>query len=99
MENKPSKWGFKVWVLAIASCYIQDFQISGDDFILVSQVPDENGKSGQVVLELSKHLHFGTHLSFDNYFASPLLLLRLKVLISLVISHFTLRSSSIISDE
>ena len=57
---------------------IHDFQISGDAFISDSQVPEEIGKSGQVVLELSKHLPSGTHLYFDNYFASPLLMLRLK---------------------
>ena len=66
MKNKPSKWGYKVWVLAGASGYIHDFQISGDAFISDSQVPEEIGKSGQVVLELSKHLPSGTHLYFDN---------------------------------
>ena len=25
IKNKPSKWGYKVWVLAGASVYIQDF--------------------------------------------------------------------------
>ena len=78
MKNKPSKSGYIVWVLAGASGYIQDFQISGDAFVSVSQMPDKIGKSGQVVLELSKHRHSRTHLYFDNYIASPLLILRLK---------------------
>ena len=56
MKNKPSKWGYKVWVLAGTSSYIQDFQMSGYTFISDSQVPDEIGKSGLVELELSKHL-------------------------------------------
>ena len=56
-----------------SSGYIYDFQISGD-----APVPDEIGKSGQVVIELTKNLPAGTHLYFDNYFASPLLLLKLK---------------------
>ena len=56
-----------------SSGYIYDFQISGD-----APVPDEIGKSGQVVIELTKNLPAGTHLYFDNYFASLLLLLKLK---------------------
>ena len=58
IKNKPSKLEYKVWVLAGASGYIQDFQISGENgdvFISDPQVPDEVGKSGQVVLELRKH--------------------------------------------
>ena len=33
MKSKPSKWGYEVWVLARASGYVHDFQISGDAFI------------------------------------------------------------------
>ena len=62
-----------MWVLAGASGYIQRFQISGDAFISDFQVSGENGKSGQVVLEFSKHKPSETHLYFDNYFSSDYL--------------------------
>ena len=78
MKMKPCKWGYKVWVLAGASGYIYDFQIAGDAFDSNAVIPDEIGKSGQVVIELTKNLPAETHLYFDNYFASPLLLLTLK---------------------
>ena len=55
-----------MWVLAGASGYIKDFQICGDASISDSQMSDEIGKSGQVVLELRKHPPSGTHLYFDN---------------------------------
>ena len=67
-----------MWVLAGASGYIYGFQISGDTFDSDTPVHDEIGKSGQVVLELAKDLPSGTHLYFDNYFASPSLMLKLK---------------------
>ena len=78
MKIKPNKWRYKVWVLAGASSYIHGFQISGDAFNSDSQEPEKVEKLGQVVLELGKHLPSGTHLYFDNYFSSPLLILRLK---------------------
>ena len=53
MKNIPSKRGYKVWVLAGASGYIQNFQISGEASISDSQEPDEIEKSGQVILEPS----------------------------------------------
>ena len=36
------------------------------------------GKSGEVVPNLVSHLPKNTHIYFDNYFASPELLLELK---------------------
>ena len=56
MKNKPSKWRYKVWMLAGTSGYIQNFQISCDAFISDSQVLDEIKSSGQVILELNMHL-------------------------------------------
>ena len=78
LKNKPSKWGYMVWVLVGASGHSYDFHISEDAYISGSQVSDEIGKSGQVVLELGKALPSGNLLYFGNYFASPLLMLKVK---------------------
>ena len=78
MNNKPSKWGYKVWVLSGASGYIYGFQVSRNQFNSLTSIPDEIGKLGQVVLELTKYFPSRTHFYFDNYLGSPLLLLTLK---------------------
>ena len=44
--------------------------MSGDGSTSDISVPAEIGKSGQVVLELCDNLPIGTHIYFDNYFAS-----------------------------
>ena len=56
-------------MLSGASGYIYGFQVSRNQFNSFTSISDEIGKSRQVVLEL---------IYFDNYFASPLLLLTLK---------------------
>lgn len=43
MKSKPNKWGYKVWVLAGASGYIYDFQMSGDGSTSDISVPAEIG--------------------------------------------------------
>ena len=78
MNNKPSKWVYKVWVLFGASGCRNSFHVSRNQFNSLTSIPDEIGKSGQVVLELTKYFPSGTHFYFDNYFALPLLLLTLK---------------------
>ena len=78
MNNQPSKWGYQLCVLSEISEYKYGFQVSKNQFNSFTSIPDEIGKSGQVVLELLKDFPSGTHLYFDNYFASPLLLLTLK---------------------
>ena len=60
--------------------YVYKFYISGDN-TLKSHVTDAYpaiSKSGAVVLNLVKGLPHGIHVYFDNYFASPELLLELK---------------------
>ena len=54
------------------------FKHLGDAFNSDNPVPDEIGKSGQVMLELTKNMPSGTHLCFYKYFASQLLMLSLN---------------------
>ncbi|XP_064641343.1 piggyBac transposable element-derived protein 3-like [Lineus longissimus] len=79
VEKKPNKWGYKIWGSAGASGYMHKFYIQGDNLVEGEPDLDEGiGKSGEVVLNLCRHLPVGTHIYFDNYFASPDLLLELK---------------------
>jgi hypothetical protein len=79
MKNKPSKWGIKIWALAGYSGYVHAFIIFGDN--LITTAGDLGiGASGQTVLNLVSTLEPGTEVFFDNYFASPGLLLELKKL-------------------
>jgi hypothetical protein len=80
MKNKPSKWGIKVWGLAGQSGYIHDFNVFGDNLSITEESAAGVGASGQTVLNLVESLEPGTQVFFDNYFASPSLLLRLKEL-------------------
>ena len=77
MKNKPSKWGIKVWALAGQSGYVHSFNIFGDN-LQPTEGPAGIGCSGQTVLALTEGLEPGTEIFFDNYFASPGLLLALK---------------------
>lgn len=82
MKNKPKKWGIKVFALAGPTGYVHRFSIPGDN------LPDEEaeqedladgiGVSGGTVLNLARNLPQGCEVFFDNWFASPALLLRLK---------------------
>ncbi len=77
MKNKPSKWGIKIWALAGQSGYIHSFNVFGDNLIN-TEGELGIGASGQTVLNLASDLPEGTEVFFDNYFASPGLLLELK---------------------
>ena len=77
MKNKPSKWGIKIWALAGQSGYVHSFNVFGDN-LLVTEGADGVGASGQTVLNLCENLEPGTEVFFDNYFASPGLLLALQ---------------------
>ena len=77
MKNKPAKWGIKVWALAGHSGYVHSFNIFGNN-LRVNEGPEGIGASGQTVLNLTETLEPGTEVFFDNYFASPALLLALK---------------------
>ena len=86
MKDKPIKRGVKVWALAGQSGYIHRFYLSGDTLIgltedEVEELDPSIGLSGQVVLYLIKTPRQpdpGFQIFFDNYFASPALLLHLK---------------------
>lgn len=77
MKNKPSKWGIKVWGMAGQSGYIHKFNIFGDNLV-TTEGAQGIGASGQTVLNLVQEVSPGTHIFFDNYFASPGILLALK---------------------
>ena len=79
MPNKPHKRGFKLWSLAGAkSGYVKNFQMFGDNTLQHKVVESSIGSSGRVVLELAEKMPQGSHIYFDNYFASPLLAYKLK---------------------
>jgi hypothetical protein len=77
MANKPAKWGIKIWALAGQSGYVHSFNVFGDN-LLATEGALGIGASGQTVLNLTETLEPGTEVFFDNYFASPGLLLALK---------------------
>ena len=88
MKDKPIKRGVKVWAMAGRSGYIHRFYLSGDILTGLSAEEVEGldpsiGLSGQVVLYLVQKPQQpdpGFQVFFDNYFASPALLLHLKSL-------------------
>ena len=69
----------QVFALAGQMGYIHDFYIFGDNRISVEEFLEAGiGASGQTVLTLLKNVPNGSEVFFDNYFASPALLLKLK---------------------
>lgn len=88
IANKPIKRGIKIFALAGQSGYIHRFTVFGDNKPLltaeeVSCLEPGIGLSGQVVLGLllkPVQPPDGAQVFFDNYFASPALLSRLKTL-------------------
>lgn len=85
-KDKPAKWGIKVYCLAGKSGYIHSFYVSGDNRSTQGMSPDDIqkldglGASGQVVVQLllMGEAPPGVHVFFDNYFASPAALIKLK---------------------
>jgi hypothetical protein len=63
--------------LAGQSGYIHSFNVFRDN-LLLTEGELGIGASGQTVLNLLSIVDPGTHVFFDNYFASPGLLLALK---------------------
>ncbi len=77
MKNKPSKWGVKVFALAGQTGYVYRFNISGDK-IIVEEEEVGIEVSGRTVLNLVRNIPPSSEVFFDNWFASPALLLKLK---------------------
>ena len=71
IQNKPTKWGMKYWVLADQSGYTVDFNIYAGR----STTYSENGLSFDVVMELFEPYVFqGYELFIDNFYTSLVLL-------------------------
>ena len=77
MRNKPKKWGYKVWALAGQYGYLYKFQFYGDNLAGGVEIQPGIGASGKVVIDFAEGVPEGTYLFFDNYFASPELLVEL----------------------
>ncbi|XP_065673881.1 piggyBac transposable element-derived protein 1-like [Hydra vulgaris] len=77
MKKNPKKWGYKLWARAGTSGYIYQFEMAGDLKENVTQINSTLGESGKVVLRCATLLKEVVVL-FDNYFASPDLLVELK---------------------
>jgi len=68
MRNKPTKWGFKLWVLADMTGYTVDFDI----YTGKSTEKSESGLSYDVVMKLVQPLAFqGYELYVDNFHSNP----------------------------
>ena len=68
MRNKPTKWGFKLWVLADMTGYTVDFDI----YTGRSTEKSDSGLSHDVVMQLVQPLAFqGYELYVDNFYSSP----------------------------
>ncbi len=70
IRNKPTKWGYKFWVLADISGYTVDFDLYAGKSVQVS----DKGLSYDVVRNLLQpYLNQGYKLFCDNFYTSPLL--------------------------
>ena len=83
LPAKPAKCGYKLWSMAGVSGYFYNFEIVGEHDKKGSPVAETAvkciGESGYVVARLTQLLDRGKHkVYFDNYFASPDLLVYLK---------------------
>nr|XP_054750142.1 piggyBac transposable element-derived protein 4-like [Lytechinus pictus] len=76
IRDKPTKWGFKLWVLADSQTgYTWNFDV----YIGKAAKRSEHGLSYDVVMDLCEELgKQGYKLFFDNFYTSPQLLRDLK---------------------
>ena len=77
IRNKPTKWGFKYWILTDPTGYTSDFNIycGKQQTTVLSGL----GLSYDVVMELIRTFQFQGYLLFlDNFYTSPALLQALK---------------------
>lgn len=75
MQNKPHKWGYKLFVLCSTAGFAYDFEIySGQENTEENRLPDEPdlGASANVVVRLSRKIPKNVQhkLYFDNYYTS-----------------------------
>ena len=70
MKNKPTKWGFKLWVLADMTRYTVDFDI----YTGRTTEKSDSGLSHDVVMQLVPPLAYqGYELYCDNFYSRPAL--------------------------
>ena len=70
MKNKPTKWGFKVWVVADTSGYTIDYNI----YTGKAEEHSEHGLAHDVVMKLVEPFAFQEYEVFvDNFYSSPAL--------------------------
>ena len=70
MKDKPTKWGFKLWVVADTSGYTVDFNI----YTGKAEECSEYGLTHDVVMKLVEPFCFqGYQVFVDNYYSSPTL--------------------------
>ena len=78
IRNKPTKWGFKFWVIADPTGYTLDFNLYVGKRRTIPL--SGHGLSYDVVMELIKPFCDQGYLLFmDNFYTSPLLMQALKV--------------------
>ena len=71
IRNKPTKWGFKYWVLADVTGYTVDFDL----YIGKGGTVSSNGLAYDVVMKLLQPYWFqGYEVFFDNFYTNPILL-------------------------
>ena len=72
MPDKPTKWGYKLWVIADSqTAYTYDFDV----YVGAERVPSGHGLGYDVVMSLCSTLvDQGYHVYFDNFYTSPTLL-------------------------
>ncbi len=74
IRNKPTKWGFKFWIIADTTGYTLDFDL----YVGKAVTASDKGLSYDVVMKLIQPFAFqGYKLYFDNFYTSPTLLLDL----------------------
>ena len=71
MKDKPSKWGFKYWVISDPSAYTYDFNLYQG---AAQSGRSEHGIAHDVVIALLELLHHQNYqLYCDNFYSSPFL--------------------------
>ena len=79
IRNKPTKWGFKFWVLSDYTGYTVDFNLYCGRRDVMQR--SDNGLAYDVVHELMEpFLHHRYQLFLDNFYTSPRLIQSLKAL-------------------